>query len=200
MTGIAHLLEDFGPRGTGSAPAAGPSEDAQEAMRAESYEAGYKAGWEDCTTAQTNDRTHLSADFARNLQDLSFTYHEAHSKVLNAVRPLLSGIVETVVPEALRETLAVQIAAQLDTMARSAAAQQVEIAVAHGNLDATERLADQDFGFPLRVVEDDMLNEGQVLMRLGEQELEIDLGSVIDGVRHAVDAFFSDQDRSAAHG
>ena len=61
-------------------------------------------------------------------------------------------------------------------------------------------LAEQDFGFPVRVQSDDTLSDGQVFLRFGEEETEIDLGAVTDGIRDALAGFFAEQERMEHHG
>lgn len=198
MKPIVNILEDF------SAPEATPdkglSEEELETIRLEAFETGYKAGWDDAARAAKEEQSHITADFARNLQDLSFTYHEAHSQVLAAVKPLLEDIVDKILPETARETIGLRLKDQLEELARRKARQRVEITVAPANLPAVEALTEQDFGFPLVVAGDDTLSDGQVFLSLGEEETEIDLGEVTDGIRTALAGFFAEQERIEQHG
>ncbi|WP_368484348.1 ABC transporter ATP-binding protein [Pseudooceanicola sp. HF7] len=200
MKQIAMILEDFGaPR---RAPAATPamSEEELETIRLEAFENGYKAGWDDAAKAMKEEQGHITSDFARNLQDLSFTYHEAHSHVLAAIRPLLNDVIDTVVPELARETLALRVKDQLEELATRKAAQRVEIVVVQDHVPVIEALLEEDFGFPLSVTADDTLSEGQVFLRFGEEETEIDLAAVTDGIRQAVEGFFTEQERKVQNG
>ncbi len=80
--------------------------EAFEEARLAAYESGYTAGWEDANAAQADDRTRMTAELARNLQSLSFTYHEGRAHVLKAIEPLLGELVGRVLPEIARELLA----------------------------------------------------------------------------------------------
>ncbi|PJE27392.1 flagellar assembly protein FliH [Pseudooceanicola antarcticus] len=198
MKSIARILEDFGaPRPT---HAPGLSEEELETIRLEAFENGYKAGWDDAAKAARDEQGHIAADFARNLQDLSFTYHEAHGHVLSAVKPLLEDIVEKLLPDAARETLGLRVVDQLEALAREKSTVAVEISVAPDNLRLVEGLADQDFGFPVVMQGDDTLSEGQVFLRFGTEETEIDLGEVTEGIRGALAGFFAEQERKEDHG
>ncbi|QPM91274.1 FliH/SctL family protein [Pseudooceanicola algae] len=199
MKQITRILEDFGASRT-NAPAPAMSDDELETIRLEAFENGYKAGWDDSSKAQREEQGHITADFARNMQDLSFTYHEAHSHVLAAIRPLLTDIIDTVVPELARETLALRVRDQLEELATRKAVQKVEIASAALHLPVIEALLEEDFGFPLIIAPDDTLSEGQVFLRFGEEETEIDLGAVTDGIRQAVEGFFTEQERKVQNG
>ena len=79
---------------------------ANEEAKLAAYETAYKAGWEDAASAQSEDQARIRADLARNLQQLSFTFQEARAHVLKAVEPLLEEMVNRLLPETARETLA----------------------------------------------------------------------------------------------
>ena len=74
-------------------------------LQLDAFEEGYRAGWDDAIKAQSDDRTRIS-EFAQNLQDLSFTYHEAYSHAINAMTPLLEDIVRSVLPKIAHEAWA----------------------------------------------------------------------------------------------
>lgn len=198
MKSIARILEDFGAPQATHTP--GLSEEELETIRLEAFENGYKAGWDDAARAARDEQGHIAADFGRNLQDLSFTYHEAHGHVLAAVKPLLEDIVQKILPDAARETLGLRVADQLEALAREKSAVPVEIAVAPDNLPILEGLTEQDFGFPLAIQGDDTLSDGQVFLRFGAEETEIDLGEVTEGIRAALAGFFAEQERKEDHG
>lgn len=199
MKQIASILEDFGAPQPRPAPP-GLSEEELETIRLEAFENGYKAGWDDSSNAARDEQSHITADFARNLQDLSFTYHEAHSQVLAAIRPLLAEVIDKVVPELSRDSLGARVREELEALAQDRAGQPVELVVAPGNLATAEGLLDQDHGFPLQAVVDETLSEGQVFLRFGQEETEIDLNAVTEGIRQAVDGFFTEQERKVQHG
>ncbi|WP_010141302.1 FliH/SctL family protein [Oceanicola sp. S124] len=198
MKAITHILEDFGAPRVVQSP--GLSEEELETIRLEAFENGYKAGWDDAARAARDEQGHIAADLARNLQDLSFTYHEAHGHVLGAVKPLLEDIVGKLLPESMGESLALRIIDQLQALARDKASVAVEILVAPDNLPVLETLAEQDFGFPVKILGDDTLPDGQVYLRFGEEETQIDLGEVSDGIRKALAGFFAEQERKQDHG
>lgn len=202
MKQIAHILEDFGTPRAGSTVSAPPalSEEEIETIRLDGYESGYQAGWDDASKAMKEDQSAFSAEFARNLQDLSFTYHEAHAAVLSAIQPLLTGIIDKVVPDAARETLGLRLKEELEALVKRKSTQRVEIVVAPANVERVQDLTMQDFGFPLAVLPDDTLGEGQVFLRIGEEETEIDLAAVTEGIRQAVEGFFTEEERKIENG
>ena len=195
---IVHLLENFG---TSTAGQPSQVSDAElETAKLDSFETGYKAGWDDAMKSVSEEDNRISGEFARNLSDLSFTYHEAHSQVLRSIEPLLSDIIDKVLPEAMRATIGVQVADQLKEMARESGKHRVEIVTSTGDLSTVEGLLTQDFGFPIDVTSDETLAEGQVFLRMAEDERQIDINAVIEGLRQAVDTLIHENERSLKHG
>ena len=201
MTRLAEVLEDFGSAvATPATPAALHDDGAIEAARLEGFDTGYRAGWDDAIKTQNDDHARIASDFAQNLQDLSFTYHEAYSQVLNGISPLLEDVVGKLLPGTLRDTLGLHISDQLGAMAREIGALEVQIAVAPGNAETVTPLIEQDFGFPLTLVEDDTLPDGQADIRFGETEKQIDLSGLLSDVAQAVQGFVHDNRRKNSHG
>ncbi|GGE47271.1 flagellar biosynthesis protein [Primorskyibacter flagellatus] len=197
---ISHLLEDFGQPPASPVTPQAMTEESLETLRLEAFENGYKAGWDDSLKAQDGEATRIRDDFARNLQDLSFTYHEAHSHVMQSVTGLLEDIVALVLPEAMRQTLGPRVVEQLTEMAGTAGAQEVEIVSAPADLPLIRSFLEADAGFPVTATADDTLAEGQVFLRMSGQERQIDLDPVIAGIREAVETQLQETERSVRHG
>lgn len=201
MSNLHSFFEDFATRHTESAPPTPEIGEAEvEAGKLESFDTGYRAGWDDAIKAQADESHRISSDFAQNLQDLSFTYNEAYRQVLDAVTPLLEDILQALLPALLHETLGLHLHEQLAGMAQEIARREVLIAVAPESTVQLAPLLEQDFGFPLRLEEDPTLAEGQVDLRFGETEKQIDLSGLLDEVTRAVEGFAHDNRRNAAHG
>jgi|SRR6056297_113438 len=193
MTPISHLLEDFG-AATGATLSM--TDVKLEEQKLESFETGYTAGWEDAAKAQADDATRISADFARNLQELSFTYQEAHAQVLDALTPLLEGMVETVLPDLARRTLAPRLVDMVQEKARTlAGSTRFEIVVAPACRAALEPLLEGVVSPPVTLREEPSLGEGQAYIAAGDTETEIDLDEVLAGIGEAVAGFLEDQKR-----
>ncbi|MGP6089157.1 ABC transporter ATP-binding protein [Antarctobacter jejuensis] len=206
MTMLADLLEDFG--SVSLVGTAGPSQPAEpafseaelEGKKLEAFEKGYRAGWDDAVKAQSDDRTRISSAFGQHLQDLSFTYHEAYTQVMNAVTPLLDEMVASLLPEMARATLGHHIVEQLQTLSREIGHMEVVVAVAPGKIEAVTPLLEADFGFPIQLVADDTLSEEQADLRFGQTERQIDLGDLIAAVSEAVQGFAHDNRRKMNNG
>ncbi len=206
MTLLADLLEDFGSvYPVGPAALSQPVEPAfseaeLEGKKLEAFEKGYRAGWDDSVKALSDDRTRISSAFGQHLQDLSFSYHEAYTQVMNAVTPLLDEMVASLLPEMARATLGHHIVEQLQAMSREIGRMEVVIAVAPGKVDAVTPLLEADFGFPIQLMPDDTLSEGQADIRFGQTERQIDLSDLIASVTEAVEGFAHDNRRKMNNG
>ncbi|SMX32020.1 ABC transporter ATP-binding protein [Maliponia aquimaris] len=209
MSALQDLLEDFGgaplARGSATRAEAAPQQPAfneadLEGKKLEAFEKGYRAGWDDSVKSQSDDRTRISSAFGQHLQDLSFTYHEAYTQVMNAVTPLLNEMVNALMPALARETLGHHIVDQLKAMSREIGQMEVVIAVAPTRVEAVTPLLKSDFAFPIQLVPDDTLAEEQADIRFGETERQIDLSDLIASVAEAVEGFAHDNRRKMTHG
>lgn len=155
------------------------------------YEQGYKGGWDDAAAASSEDQTRIRADLARNLQQLSFTYQEARAHILKAIEPLLEEMVNRLLPETARETLAPLVLEQVMPMAEELTDQPVTLVLNPAVRTAVEALIEQATGLPMNIEEEPTLPEGQVYIRLGKAEAKVDLTRVTAEIAAAVRGFFS---------
>ncbi|WP_322867069.1 hypothetical protein U5922_013320 [Aquicoccus sp. G2-2] len=192
---ISHLLESFEGSATGAVRVV-LSDVAIEDEKLAAFECGYKAGWDDAAKAQSDDRQRVTSDFAGNLQELSFTYHEAFGQMTRAMKPLLTQMVETLLPDVARKSLAPRIAEELGKLAGEAGQVPVEIVAAPENAALLHTLIDAEQTLPLLLIEEPTLGEGQVFLRFGEAEQQIDYAGVLKGMTTAVEAFFDELNAS----
>lgn len=166
---------------------------APEEERLAAYEQGYSAGWDDAVAAQEAEVTKLRGDLGRNLQELSFTYHEARSHVLRAVEPLLAEMVGKLLPAVARQSLGAMVVEALRPLAEDLADTPVEVTVHPASRAAVEAMLTRDPAPPLRIVEEPSLGEGQVYLRLGRIERRVDLDGIVAAIDAALAAFFHPQ-------
>lgn len=171
-----------------------------ERARLEGYEAGYKAGWDDAARSEAEDRNRIGAEFARNLQDLGFTFHEARSHVMHALEPLLTGLVERVLPQLASETMGQTIVEELLPLAATAADMPIEVVVSPANYAALESFLAEATSVPLRLVEEPSLAEGQVYLRSGKTERHIDFSSAVDRIAAAITGLYELNEKAFHHG
>lgn len=164
---------------------------AVEEAKLAAYEQGYRAGWDDAAAAQAEDQNRIRADLARNLQQLSFTWQEARAHMLKAVEPLLEEMVGRVLPETAREMLAPMVLEQVMPLAGEMTDQPVALVLNPAVRVAVETLIEQATGLPMVIQEEPTLPEGQVYIRLGATEAQVDLSRVTADIAAALRGFFS---------
>ncbi|SFQ04521.1 flagellar assembly protein FliH [Roseivivax halotolerans] len=161
------------------------------------FDQGYRSGWDDAVRTMEEENTRIKSDFAQNLQDLSFTYHEAYSHILAAMTPLLDEIVGAILPAALQGTLGAHVAARMGEVAAEIGNLNVRVAVSPTELSLVEPLADNITDFPVEVVADGSLAAGQADIRFSETvEERLDLSEIAEEIRTAIAGFCSDTRRA----
>ncbi len=197
MTRIAHLLEDFSLIGA----ARRDSELAlSEDQRLQAFEEGYSAGWSDAAKAYTEDRTRADMTLAASVSDMAFTFHEAQAAMLKALAPFLSQLVDTVLPELARQGIGLQVREALMAALTRDQPQEAIISARPDTLEAIRRAIPDPAPMPLRLQSDPDLAEGQVILRIGHREQEINIDALLIQIRNAVAAFFATEPKEARYG
>lgn len=164
---------------------------AVEEAKVASFEQGYSAGWDDAVAAQQGDTTRIRADLARNLQSLSFTFQDARGHVLQAIRPLILEMVNRLLPEVARETLAPTVLDAVMPLANTLADAPLTLVLNPAVRGQVEDLLAQATGLPMVIDEEPTMPEGQVYIRFGSTETKVDLAQVTTDIAIAVRAFFN---------
>ncbi|AXI48596.1 hypothetical protein C1J03_22915 [Sulfitobacter sp. SK012] len=191
MSSISHRYKDFTSIARGPEEAEIAKIDILEEKRLQIFEDGYQAGWVDAINAHQTDQTNISVDFAQNLQDMSFTYHEALMKLTNGLQPLFGEILHKLLPQLAANALGGHVLEQLSEITSMQMEGTATITVAPENYDAVQALLEQNEAhLPFALKSESNLSAGQVYIRLGLWEREINLDEVTDGIAKAVSAFF----------
>lgn len=173
---------------------------ALEEARLAAFENGYTAGWEDAGAAQAEDQTRLRADLARNLQALSFTYHEARAHVVMALQPLLTDVIDRVLPQMARETLGATLREQLVLIGKDMADAPITLVLNPSSREAVLAMLDDTVGLPVRIVEEPTLGEGQAYLRFETNEIRIDSDRIVTDLQRAIRSFFALAEKGITHG
>ena len=164
---------------------------AAEEAKVAAFEQGYSAGWDDAAAAQQGDQSRISADLARNLQSLSFTFQDARSHVLQAIRPLMLEMINRLLPEVAHEALAPTVLEALTPIADEMSDAPMTLVLNPAVRSQVEDLVSKATGLPLVIEEEPSLSEGQVYIRFGTAEAKVDLDRVTADISAAVRAFFN---------
>lgn len=180
------LLEDFGSSAS-QVHQSVLSDEALESERLEAFDKGYRAGWDDAIKARSDETADFSTGFSQMLQDLSFTYHDAHAQVLSNLAPLFTDVLEKVLPKIAWDSIGAHVAEQLNTIARDIGTATVSIAVPVGTGEQVRLFVEEAAtGLAVSVSEDPALAEGQAEIRFGKREISVDLAAVAEQITQAV--------------
>lgn len=171
-----------------------------EKRRLEGYEAGYQAGWDDAVHAEENEQNRIGAEFARNLQDMGFTFHEARAHVMNTLEPLLLGMVEKVLPDLVSQTIGQSIVEELLPLATEAADTPIEVVIRPSCRERLEPLLSSSTAIPVTLVEEPSLAEGQVFLRAGVLEKQLDFTGALERMGKSISDLFSLNERAFQNG
>ena len=143
-------------------------------QRLAAYDEGYKAGWDDAGASDRDEQGRISAEFARTLQDLSFTYHEARFQAEAALIPLLEALVEVALPTLLREGFVAALQDLVRTLLPECGAGTATLRCAPADLGFLEQQVALHAQFPLEVGAEPSLLPGQAALLLGHETHRID--------------------------
>jgi flagellar assembly protein FliH len=197
---VSHRYRNLGGSGSSDKPKENFSNEEIEDQKLQSFEAGYQAGWDDAARAQSDQVGRVTAELGQNLQEMSFTYHEALAKFTAAFEPVMQQILDKLLPELHRASLSAHIIEQIGMLSKEAGGIPVEITVAPANVDKVKEMAGAALSDPFVVKGERSLGEGQAFVRFGSAERQIDLDTVVSGVSTAMSAFFHEIKSEAENG
>jgi flagellar biosynthesis/type III secretory pathway protein FliH len=202
---IATLLYDSFDAVPAAADTAAPQEpaadaEAREAERLAAYENGYRSGWDDCLAAEQDALRRVGAELARNLSDLGFTYHEARAQLLAETEALLDAVFRTVLSRAAGPAVARRLVDDVSELAASALDLPVEIVVAPADAGTVRALLPGATTFPLSLVEEPALAEGQAYLRFGHTERVYDMNQLSQRLCEAITARTASPSERMNHG
>jgi flagellar assembly protein FliH len=179
--------------------------EALEEARLAAYEEGYKAGWDDAVAAAEEEGQSQRREIARQLQELSFTYHEARSHLREGLAPLFDEICARLLPEAARAALGGLVREALMPLADAALDRPLRLLVHPAARKAIEAALEGLVAPPFEIVEEASLTPGQVYLRRGAEERRIDVDAATRAIATVVAEHFAIPEPSAeepmkAHG
>lgn len=184
---ISHRYADFG---QGAFAEVSESVEALEDVKLDAFESGYQAGWDDAVKAHAAETDKVTSEISQRLEDMSFTYHEVYVKLALALKPLMVNIVNKLLPDIAKQSLHAHILQEVSALIDAKAENAVEIAVSPVHLAAIGDIIQKHLSLPFSIVAEPSLTSGQVYVRVGQAEREIDLDAVLRGISEAVEAFF----------
>lgn len=171
-----------------------------EARKLEGYEAGYKTGWDDAAASMKEGSDRVKAEFARNLEDLGFTYQEARSHVLSTLEPLLTQLLTVVLPKALETAIGPIVSEAMMPMAEELADGPIQVLISPINRASLEVFLEKAVSVPFEIIEKDTLPDGQIYLRSGKSECCVDLSEAVSRITQAVETLYHVNEKAFQHG
>ena len=170
-----------------------------EDIRLNAYEHGYGAGWDDGgQQGESEDAAHR-AEIRRQVEQISFGYHEARAHVLNALNPLLTAVFDIVLPEVSRAAIVPLVIDQLLPLAHGAAEEPLVLTVPQGMRARFEAAFEGLVLPPLTLNESAELADAQAVISQGESQSHVDLTQATDSARMALERFYQFQNEDSKH-
>lgn len=197
------ILQDFAAAhsvdvGFDAVPTAADPEMVDAGDMLESYDAGYKNGWADCASAEAEERGAVGAELAKNLTDATLTYEAARRDVLAALGPFFEDVVSTLLPKMAAAAVAPTVLAELGALAEGQIVSKIEIHAAPSACASLERLGETEHLADLTVRPEPAFAEGQVSIRMGSEQRDLDMAGAADRIAEAI-AGFSAQTAPSEH-
>lgn len=186
---ISHRYADFG--SDEQSTQSEESTDAIEDIRLAAFESGYQAGWEDAATAHAAETDKVTSEISQRLEDMSFTHREVYAKLVLALKPLMVTFVTKLLPDIAEQSLHAHILQEVRKLIDANVDGAIEIAVSPEQMAPLDSILENQLTLPFRICAEPSLKKGQVYLRVGHGEREIDLDTVLVGINEAVNAFFA---------
>ncbi|MEP1538941.1 MAG: hypothetical protein ABJQ34_17920 [Paracoccaceae bacterium] len=170
---LSHLYQNFGDQKPSTST--NQSLEAVEDEKLQSFEDGYKAGWDDAVNAQSQARDHIDSGFAKNLQEISFGYHEARAALNKELGEILEPFFVGLLPVVAHETLVPKVVESVQHLARQIADRPIEVAVSPSRMVTMQSAFEEQIQEPFIVTPDEGLEKDQIFIRVGATEKAIDL-------------------------
>lgn len=192
---IAHLLVDFA-----KFHSAGPepvfTDATLEEHQLEAFEQGYQAGWDDSAKAHAEESTRISEELSATLQDWTFTFRDAQSRLIGSLEPFFLQISETLLPALAQAGAPHLLADQLTALAQQHFGETIALYVAPDDLPALEHHLQKNSSFSVEVKSDASLAPGEFHMSTDSEERFVDLNQVIVAVQDALAALTTNLERT----
>lgn len=156
-------------------------------LRAESFEAGYAAGWQDALEQMRNEDALRRIAAEEALQAIGLSYTEAHQALSGMFLRLTDAILNQLLPATLCDALPAHLAQELEALVQRNTHAKVQIACAPSVRDLLAPIAASCRDLDLEFIAEPSFSEAQVALRLGAQERVIDLDTLLAALRAAFD-------------
>jgi flagellar assembly protein FliH len=185
---ISHRYQNFGSQ-IDDQPISSDLEKLED-EKLQSFETGYQSGWDDAVAAQKSLRDNVTAEFARNLQSISFSYHEARSALTSELRRAVEPLLLELLPTIAHETLFLHLMEKIGEFSEDTLRKSLVISVPENRFETMKSLFEENLEAPFELVVDDSFADDQVFVKLGAEEHEINFDPWLEDMKSAIGSLF----------
>ncbi|MEP3442687.1 MAG: hypothetical protein ABJN72_14515 [Sulfitobacter sp.] len=190
MTSISHRYADFSLYDPEGPPAEPVSRERAEDQKLRAFEEGYQAGWTDAETNFASENRNIGEEMLHSLQDLSFTYQEALSRLNRGLKPMFNHLMDTLLPQTASAALRAHVIEQLVELAATQTSAEITLRVSEASLPMFEDLLEGvELKLPVVLTGDTSLTANQLFISLETVEREVNLDAVCQEIKTAMAAF-----------
>lgn len=200
MSSTSSLLRDFSVRRDASGDLRFLTEEELEDERLSAFEKGYGAGWEDALRSVDKQSAALDDTFRQRIEDLGFTYHEAHAAMMREASSIIDAICRKVLPSVAQDCLGHLISELLADAVKNAGALPVNVITHPDQVASLEDVLASGTSFPINVFPDPHLTLTQAELQFAGQASLVDMSFVTDEILEALEAFCHEAGSSTAQG
>ncbi len=188
---LAHRYHELHEASGDVSPTEIGSSDATAEANLEAFEKGYQAGWQDASDALESEQRRISADFSQTLQDMSFTYHEARSKILLAIKPVIDATMTTLIPGVIGASLKAYLIEQIQDLIEKSTENAIEFVVSEKNVEMINSLLHAQNDLPFSVRSEANVGDGQFYLKVNNTERCVDMDALRNGISDSFSSFFN---------
>lgn len=171
----------------------------EDVTESDDFQQGYQEGLQAGIAQSAADAAALSAELVQNIGNIDFTYTEARSQLLGSLAPLLTTIVEKVLPHCVAEGFAGQLADLLLQAAGEDANAAMTLHIHPSQRTAVET-ASQDMAGQVTIQDDPQLDMHAAWIKQERSETLLDVDNLLVTISAALGAIHHTEDRNEDHG
>lgn len=171
----------------------------EDAPSEEAFQQGYQQGLEAGTAQAAAETAALNAELVQNIGNIDFTYAEARGELLGALTPLLTTVVEKILPHCVAEGFAGQLTNLLLEAAKQDGAAAINLHI-HPSQRAGVSAALTDSPAQVTLHDDPGLTPHAAWIGHGRKETLLDVDGLLMTISETLGAIHHQIDRTKNHG
>lgn len=159
-------------------------------LKQEAFDSGYKDGWNDAFAEARTEESKARTAIAASLQEMGFTYFEARQHIMGSFKPLITSMVEAVLPQVSQAALVPLIQQEMEKLAQMVEP-PIQILCAAANEQELRAMVEECSTVPFEVQVEPTLLPSQVQLQFADGFSAIDTEATIARIKQTIEEFFA---------